>query len=97
MTEILTEPATPAPSEDGRRGRPRPQTTLERDAAVIEMLAQGAKTTAELAEGLRARGDQAATPGLAYLCIYRIKRTADAPPLARARVDGKTVWSIDQV
>ena len=58
--------------EDGavstRRGRPRPQETMERDGKVKDLLADGPKTTQQLAESLGVAN------GIAYLSIYRLKR-----------------------
>lgn len=68
MTETIEGQPVPAEDSGSRRGRPRPQETLARDTQVKEQLAGGPKTTKELAAALGIE------PGIAYLCIYRLKR-----------------------
>lgn len=65
MTETQTDASTETKS---RRGRPRPKATLDRDAAVLEALQSGPKTTAQLAEALSVE------KSVAYLSVFRLKR-----------------------
>lgn len=79
--------ATEAPSTGGgRRGRPRSDDTLKRDASVLEQLRAGEKTREELATAL----DE--TPNLVYLSLYRLRRSGQ---VERRRNDkGAHVWGV---
>ena len=72
IESVETNEAAPeAGAEDtgsGRRGRPRPQETIERDDKVVASLQDSPKTTGELAEELGVE------KGIAYLSIYRLRR-----------------------
>jgi hypothetical protein len=76
----MTEPVAPEAPAERRRGRPRPEATIERDRQVFDALEAGPLTKKELVEktGLPANA--------VYLSIYRL-RTGDAPKIAK--VDGK--------
>jgi site-specific DNA-cytosine methylase len=67
---LMTEPEPAAePAASGTRGRPRPGNTIDRDAAVYELIAEkGPVSRPQIAEGLGIDG------GLAYLSLYRLKR-----------------------
>ena len=76
----MTEPvATEAPAER-RRGRPRPEATIERDRQVFDALAAGPMTKKELVEATKLPANAV------YLSIYRL-RTGDAPKITK--VEGK--------
>jgi hypothetical protein len=63
----MTEPvATEAPAER-RRGRPRPEATIERDRTVFAALEAGPKTKKELVEATSLPANQV------YLSIYRLR------------------------
>lgn len=77
--DVLTEPvmnfsdgadaAQPAsPTASRRRGRPRSQETIERDARVLTALGAGSRTKEQLVEEL------ALAPQLVYLSLWRLKR-----------------------
>lgn len=73
--------------EAPRRGRPRPQETLERDTAVLELLRQrGNLTRNEVAGAL------GITTTLAYLALSRLAR---AKKVKRCLVDNESVWTCD--
>jgi len=77
----MAQPEAPA-----KRGRPRPQSTIDRDEkayAVIAAAGEAGVTKTQLATEL---GDLAKG---AYLSLYRL-RTTDR--IERAHVDGKHVW-----
>lgn len=90
MTE--TDAAVAASEPATRRGRPRPQASIARDARVLELIQLQPRTTTEIADALKAEGVGDATPGLAYLSIFRLKKGNPKP--VKAKVDGKTVWSV---
>ena len=76
----MTEPvATEAPAER-RRGRPRPEATIERDRQVFDALAAGPMTKKELVEATKLPANAV------YLSIYRL-RTGDSPKITK--VEGK--------
>lgn len=61
----MTEPEAPAE----KRGRPRPEATIERDKKVLEHLnAVGPQTRKQIAEGLQLEGKEV------YLSLYRLNR-----------------------
>jgi predicted Rossmann fold nucleotide-binding protein DprA/Smf involved in DNA uptake len=64
-------PGTPgdeAPSAPRRRGRPRSQETIARDAQVLKALGEGPKTKEQLVDEL------GLAPQLVYLSLWRLKR-----------------------
>jgi hypothetical protein len=68
VTETTTE--QPVQDKPKRSGRPRTEETLTRDKKVFDLLStQGPRTTQEIAEALGLT-----SPGIAYLCIFRLKR-----------------------
>lgn len=67
MTEPTASPVDHAGAPT-RRGRPRSEATLDRDAAVLRLLADGPRTTAQLASAL-----DLPKPGIAYLALYRLR------------------------
>lgn len=81
----------------GKRGRPRPEATKERDAQVLALI-DGPKTREQLAEELTAQvratnpDAEAIKPGLVYLSLYRLRRD-NKVTVARGE-NGKQVWSV---
>ena len=72
------------PTEAPRRGRPRPDATLERDAKVLASItASGPVTRAQIAENTGLKGNEV------YLSLYRLSRS-DPPQVVRS---GAT-WSV---
>lgn len=65
-----------------RRGRPRPQDTIERDKQVYAKLLEGPATREQLAESL------GAPPTHVYLSLYRLRRDGRAQRLE----DQRFVW-----
>lgn len=57
-----------APTAPRRRGRPRSQETIERDARVLASLGEGPLTKEQLVEQL------GLAPQLVYLSLWRLKR-----------------------
>lgn len=68
----MTQPETAAGTEagDGGRGRPRPQSTIDRDERALQVLVAAAEplTRNELAEKL------GVSPAFAYLSLSRLRR-----------------------
>lgn len=94
MTEPQFEEAQPQPVEEveparNRRGRPRAQSTLARDEAVLRALADGVpKTRTELAEQLNDK------PSLVYLALWRLMRE-DPPRVERSDDPGtRNAWRL---
>jgi hypothetical protein len=74
-----------APETPGRRGRPRPDTTINRDEQVATLLTYhpNGLTRQQIADELTRQNGEGAAPvtgAIAYLSIYRL--------------DGKTVWKL---
>lgn len=70
---------------DGRRGRPRPQATIERDEQVRALLAsEGALTRREIAEKLGWE------PKDAYASLWRLRNYEHAVE----KVQGKSEWQL---
>lgn len=70
---------------DGRRGRPRPQATIERDEKVRALLAsEGALTRKAIAEKL------SWDPKDAYASLWRLRHYEHAVE----KVDGKSEWQL---
>jgi predicted Rossmann fold nucleotide-binding protein DprA/Smf involved in DNA uptake len=69
MTDVqeATEVAT-AEATDTKRGRPRPQATIDRDNTVLAAIGDAPKTKAELVEATGLPGNEV------YLSLYRLKR-----------------------
>lgn len=94
-TEETTAEAT-TESTDGRRGRPRPESTQVRDAAALELIvASGTAglTKDELSAQLTASETYAGdvSPSEAYLSIYRLNRDGE---LEKYRREGKPRWVV---
>lgn len=74
-----------APADSGRRGRPRPQATIERDEKVRALLAErGALTRAGIAEALGWE------PKEAYASLWRLRHYESAVE----KVQGKSEWQL---
>ena len=83
-----------APTEDAKRkGRPRPETTIERDAKALELIkASGANgiTRTQLAEELSVDG--ATVDGnTAYLSLFRLRKDGK---IVRGRNGADHVWTV---
>jgi predicted Rossmann fold nucleotide-binding protein DprA/Smf involved in DNA uptake len=65
----MTEPVAPETPAERRRGRPRPEATIERDQQVYAALEAGPKTKKELAEATALPANQV------YLSIYRLRKS----------------------
>lgn len=65
----MTEPTAETAATAGR-GRPRPATTIERDAKVLEFLkaTDGGKSRKQIVEGTEIPGNEV------YLSLYRLSR-----------------------
>lgn len=91
-TEAVEAEAT-AEKVDGRKGRPRPTDTVERDEVVFSYLnglrnedgTRGSKTRKELAVELEL------APNVVYLCLYRLSR---AERIVRGKIGGGHNWSV---
>lgn len=70
--------------QDGRRGRPRPQATIERDDLVKAALATGAKSRAQLAEDLGWESKQV------YASLWRLRHYGGQV----RKIDGKSEWEL---
>jgi predicted ArsR family transcriptional regulator len=82
MTEAPAEGA--AAEESGRRGRPRPQDTIDRDEQVYQLLTKGALSRVEIAEKLGIE------PKAAYLSLFRLKRDGYVKRTQGAKGDAKS-------
>lgn len=82
MTDVAEAPPT-QPAEEARRGRPRPEATIQRDQRVLAAL-DTPKTRVQLVEELELNGKQV------YLSLYRLHV---AGQITRAREGGNHVWS----
>lgn len=83
MTETAVETAS-----SPRRGRPRPQSTIDRDETTLMKLREagdGGLTRETLAEQLP---DVASS--LTYLSLFRLRRDGK---ITRTQVEGKHVWA----
>lgn len=98
MSEPAGEPTEATEVEatekvDGRKGRPRPAETVERDEVVFSYLdglrnedgTRGSKTRAELVTEL------ASPANVVYLSLYRLSR---AGRIVRGKVGGGHNWSV---
>lgn len=85
MSEDATE-ATEA-TETTRRGRPRPQATLDRDAQVLGAIqsTEGPVTRDKLVEATGMPANQV------YLSLYRLRRDG---AIVRGREGGAHTWSV---
>jgi site-specific DNA-cytosine methylase len=81
--------ATEAASGRGR-GRPRPETTIERDNKVLSFVTDEPQTREDLAAKLTEATGTEVKPGLVYLSLYRLRR---AGAVQSARVNGKHSWT----
>lgn len=88
MNTVTETVESQAQDAGGRRGRPRPQETLERDNQVKTQLASGPKTTQELAEALGIE------TGIAYLCIYRLKRAGEVEKVQAESGGRNPAWKL---
>lgn len=82
----MTEPtgaATPEATAP-RRGRPRPESTIQRDEQVAQALVAGGKTREDLAT------ETGLTKSEIYLSLHRLRK---AGRVERARDGGKHVWT----
>lgn len=80
----VTEVATPeAPTDDGRKGRPRPNETVERDQRVFDALAEQGLTREAISNKL------GITSNLVYLSLWRLRRDER---VERVRHEGANVW-----
>lgn len=87
-----------APEATARRGRPRPDSTVQRDdAALSHFTAAGADglTREQLAVKLTESTGTEVKPSEAYLSIYRLSRREPAT-IGKVRRDGKTVWLLTE-
>lgn len=78
----MTEPTGEATAP--RRGRPRPETTIQRDQQVLAALAQGGKTREDLAT------ETGLTKSEVYLSLHRLRKAGN---VERTRDGGKHVWA----
>jgi site-specific DNA-cytosine methylase len=84
MTEVATdEAATAEQIDDGRRGRPRPSETIDRDQKVFDVLATSGLTRETISTTLGLESN------LVYLSLWRLKRDGR---VERVRHDGANVW-----
>lgn len=77
----MTEPTAEATAP--RRGRPRPQSTIDRDQQVLQALADGGKTREDLVTATGLGKNQV------YLSLYRLRV---AGQVERTRDGGKHLW-----
>lgn len=83
----MTEPTPQAEATEttaARRGRPRPQTTIDRDKQVLDALAGETKTREQLVEATGLTKNQV------YLSLWRLRKDGLAE---RTRDGGKHVWA----
>lgn len=86
----MIETTTEATTESARRGRPRPQTTIDRDEMAYERLASAGDTglsRVQLAETLGISNSHA------YLTLYRLARGGR---VSKRRGDNGYVWHVAQ-
>lgn len=77
--------AAPAAADSGRRGRPRPQATIERDEQVRDLLRDnGALTRGAIAEKLGWESKDA------YASLWRLRHYENAVE----KVPGKSEWQL---
>lgn len=88
MTEPTGEATAPAVAPAApaapRRGRPRPDSTIQRDEQVAQALVAGGKTREDLAT------ETGLTKSEVYLSLHRLRR---AGRVERTRDGGKHVWT----
>ena len=83
----MTEPEAP----ETKRGRPRPEAVVARDAKVLEIVTGAGETgvtRTAVAEALVAASPET-KPSEAYLSLFRLRRDEK---VKRASVEGKQVW-----
>ena len=86
VTDVIEAPAAETTTTvGGRRGRPRPAVTLQRDEDVFMKVTEGVGTRRELTEHIDA------TSGQVYLSLYRLRL---AGRIARVRENGKHIWRV---
>jgi hypothetical protein len=76
------------PEAPTRRGRPRPQTTIERDTKVLDLVSAAGEaglSRPAIAEQL----GEGSKPSEAYLSLYRLRKDGK---VERKTVDSKQVW-----
>jgi hypothetical protein len=82
---VAPQPEGDTPAADGRRGRPRPQATIDRDEKVRALLAErGALTRGAIAEALGWESKQA------YASLWRLRNYENAVE----KVQGKSEWQL---
>lgn len=79
----MTEPTAEANAAP-RRGRPRPESTIQRDEQVFQALVAGGKTREDLAT------ETGLTKSEVYLSLHRLR---NAGKVERTRDSGKHVWA----
>lgn len=72
-------------AESNRRGRPRPETTIERDKLTLALLEQGPVTKTQLAAHLEVKDSEA------YLSLHRLKKDGVA---RRVRNGSAHTWEL---
>jgi hypothetical protein len=85
---MMTEETAATEAPASRRGRPRPQATIDRDARVLEHMraVDGGLTKAQLADATGLTGNEV------YLSLYRLKRDGH---VERVRgEDQRHVWRV---
>lgn len=93
MTEVegAVAVAEPAEKTGGRRGRPRPAETLQRDQQVLDVLKTGGPgTRQDIVDRLAAAG-KTVDRNQVYLSLWRLNHVAHS--VARTRDGSRHVWS----
>lgn len=90
-TDTATAPDAPAPA--GRKGRPRTQASLAREAGVLRLLAAGPKTASALASELNLPKN-----GDAYYTIYVLRngRGRKENPLVQRVAGSRTTYELTE-
>jgi predicted transcriptional regulator len=70
--------------DSARRGRPRPQGTIDRDEQVLQLLQKGPLTRTEIAEKLGIES------GAAYLSLFRLHKTGRVAKVAKGEGTGNS-------
>lgn len=82
--ESTVAPVAPAPATEApRRGRPRPDSTIQRDEQVLAAVGADGKTREDLATGT------GLTKSEVYLSLHRLRKQG---LIERTRDGGKHVW-----
>jgi predicted transcriptional regulator len=81
----MSTETTEGTAEDGSRGRPRPQDTIERDDRVHALLVErGPLTRTDIAT------EMGITPSLAYMSLFRLTRDGRVRRASNAEGEGKS-------